>query len=62
LAEAGASEREILAWTGHASPQMVQIHAGKTRRGLMADQGFAKLRKNETGSNTDEPNSKGSAK
>ncbi|PYC47104.1 hypothetical protein DI396_11105 [Litorivita pollutaquae] len=62
LAEAGASEREIMAWTGHASPQMVQIYAGKARRGLMADQGFAKLRKNETGSKNAEPNKKGSSK
>lgn len=62
LAEAGASEREIMAWTGHTSPQMVQIYASKARRGLMADQGFAKLRQNETGSNLDEPNSNGSTK
>lgn len=62
LAEAGASEREIMAWTGHTSPQMVQIYAGKARRGLMADEGYAKLRKNETGSRIDEPNSKGSTK
>ncbi|MFG6515884.1 tyrosine-type recombinase/integrase [Sulfitobacter sp. 1A13496] len=62
LAEAGASEREIMAWTGHASPQMVQIYAGKARRGLMADQGFAKLIQNETGSDIDEPNTKGSTK
>ncbi len=55
LAEAGASEREIMAWTGHTSPQMVQIYAGKARRGLMADRGFAKLQKNVTGSKTDEP-------
>ncbi len=58
LAESGASEREIMAWTGHTSPQMVQVYAGKARRGLMADQGFAKLRKNETGSEADEPNRK----
>lgn len=62
LAEAGASEREIMAWTGHTSPQMVQIYAGKARRGLMADQGFAKLLQNETGSKVDEPNSNGSTK
>lgn len=62
LAEAGASEREIMAWTGHTLPQMVQIYAGKARRGLMADQGFAKLLQNETGSKTDEPNSNGSTK
>ncbi|MBK0327349.1 tyrosine-type recombinase/integrase [Rhodobacteraceae bacterium F11138] len=62
LAEAGASEREIMAWTGHSSPQMVQIYAGKARRGLMADQGFAKLIQNETGSNVDEPNENGSTK
>ncbi|WP_211299457.1 tyrosine-type recombinase/integrase [Pukyongiella litopenaei] len=62
LAEAGASEREIMAWTGHASPQMVQIYAGKARRGLMADQGFAKLRQNETGSNVDEPSGNGSTR
>lgn len=62
LAEAGASEREIMAWTGHTSPQMVQIYAGKARRGLMADQGFAKLRQNETGSQIDEPNNNGSTK
>lgn len=60
LAEAGASEREIMAWTGHTSPQMVQIYAGKARRGLMADQGFAKMRQNETGSKSDEPKDKGS--
>ncbi|WP_074920847.1 site-specific integrase [Sedimentitalea nanhaiensis] len=29
LAEAGASEREIMAWTGRTSPQMVQVYAGK---------------------------------
>jgi len=62
LAEAGASEREIMAWTGHTSPQMVQIYTGKARRGLMADQGFAKLRKNETGSKLDELKEKGSTK
>lgn len=62
LAEAGASEREIMAWTGHTSPQMVQVYAGKARRGLMADQGFAKLIQNETGSKIDEPNSNGSTK
>lgn len=62
LAEAGASEREIMAWTGHISPQMVQVYAGKARRGLMADQGLVKLRQNETGSEIDEPNSNGSAK
>jgi len=62
LAEAGASEREIMAWTGHTSPQMVQIYEGKARRSLMADQGFAKLRKNETGSELDEPKTEGSTK
>ncbi|MDP2579150.1 tyrosine-type recombinase/integrase [Shimia thalassica] len=62
LAESGASEREIMAWTGHSSPQMVQIYAGKARRGLMADQGFAKLLQNETGSKNDEPNNNGSTK
>lgn len=60
LAEAGASEREIMAWTGHSSPQMVQVYAGKAGRGLMADQGFAKLRQNEKGSKIDEP-TKGSS-
>lgn len=62
LAEAGASEREIMAWTGHSSPQMVQVYAGKARRGLMADQGFAKLIQNETGSEIDEPNNGSSTK
>lgn len=62
LAEAGASEREIMAWTGHTSPQVVKIYAGKARRGLMADKGFAKLRRNETGSKVDEPKSNGSTK
>lgn len=62
LAEAGASEREIMAWTGHTSPKMVQIYAGKARRGLLADNGFEKLIKNKTGSKLDEPNTKGSAK
>nr|WP_296763893.1 hypothetical protein [Sediminimonas sp.] len=62
MAEAGASEREIMAWTGHSSPQMVQIYASKARRGLMADQGLAKLIRNETGSGIDEPNSNGSTK
>ena len=46
----------------HASPQIVQVYAEKPRRGIMADQGFAKLRQNETGSKVDEPNPKGSTK
>ncbi|MEQ3672416.1 MAG: tyrosine-type recombinase/integrase [Pseudophaeobacter sp.] len=60
LAEAGATEREIMAWTGHMSPTMVQVYAGKARRGLLADHGFEKLIKNEKGSKNDEPNAKGS--
>lgn len=32
LAEAGATEREIMAWTGHNSPTMVQVYAGNTHR------------------------------
>ncbi len=62
LAEAGATEREIMAWTGHNSPTMVQVYAGKARRGLLADHGFEKLIKNEQGSKLDEPNKKGSTK
>lgn len=62
LAEAGATEREIMAWTGHKSPQMVQVYAGKARRGVLADNGFQKLVENETGSIVDEPKVKGSAK
>ncbi len=60
LAEAGATEREIMAWTGHKSPQMVQIYAGKARRGVLADNGYEKLIRNETGSDIDEPKVKGS--
>lgn len=60
LAEAGATEREIMAWTGHTSPTMVQVYAGKARRGMLADHGFEKLIKNEQGSRVDEPNAKGS--
>ncbi|WP_410482653.1 tyrosine-type recombinase/integrase [Tritonibacter mobilis] len=60
LAEAGATEREILAWIGHNSPTMAQIYAGKARRGILADHGFEKLIKNEQGSNMDEPNAEGS--
>jgi integrase len=55
LAEAVASEREIMAWTGNTSPKIVQIYAGKTRRGLLADHGVEKLIKNETSSKHDEP-------
>ena len=62
LAEAGATEREIMAWTGHNSPTMVQVYAGKARRGILADHGFEKLMKNEQGSKLDEPNKKGSTK
>ncbi|WP_370402449.1 tyrosine-type recombinase/integrase [Sulfitobacter sp. JB4-11] len=62
LAEAGATEREIMAWTGHNSPTMVQVYAGRARRGLLADHGFEKLIKNERGSKVDEPNKKGSTK
>jgi len=62
LAEAGATEREIMAWTGHTSPTMVQVYAGKARRGLLADHGFEKLIRNEQGSKVDEPNKKGSTK
>lgn len=62
LAEAGATEREIMAWTGHVSPSMVQVYAGKARRGLLADHGFEKLIQNEKGSIVDEPNKKGSTK
>lgn len=54
LAEAGATEREIMAWTGHKSPQMVQIYAGKARRGILANNGYEKLIQNETGSKVDE--------
>lgn len=62
LAEAGATEREIMAWTGHNSPTMVQVYAGKARRGLLADNGFEKLIQNEKGSKIDEPKTKGSTK
>lgn len=58
LAEAGASEREIMAWTGHKSPQMVETYAGKARRGLMADSAFEKMTGNKTGSKVDEPKEK----
>jgi hypothetical protein len=44
-----------MAWTGHTSPQMVQISAGKARHGLMTDRGFAKLQKNVTGSKLTNP-------
>lgn len=54
LAEAGATEREIMSWTGHRSPKMVQIYAGKARRGLMADSAFEKLTGNKAGSKLDE--------
>lgn len=56
------TEREIMAWTGHNSPTMVQVYAGKALRGLLADHGFEKLIKNEKGSELDEPNKKGSTK
>jgi integrase len=62
LAEAGATEREIMSWTGHTSPKMVQVYAGKARRGLLADHAFKKLLDNEKCSKTDEPNRKGSTK
>ena len=62
LAEAGASEREIMAWTGHKTTQMVQVYTSKARRDLMADNGFKKLMQNEQGSKVDEPNKKGSTK
>jgi len=62
LAEAGASEREIMAWTGHKTTQMVQVYTSKARRDLMADNGFEKLMRNEQGSKIDEPNKKGSTK
>ena len=58
LAEAGASEREIMAWTGHKTSQMVEIYAGKARRGLMADSAFHKLTGNKSGSIPDEPSPK----
>ncbi len=62
LAEAGATEREIVAWTGHMSPTMVQAYAGKARRGLLADHGFEMLIRNEQGSKVDELNTKGSTR
>ena len=62
LAEAGATEREIIAWTGHISPTMVRVYAGKARLGLLADDGFERLMQNEQGSEVDEPNEKGSTK
>lgn len=62
LAEAGATQREIMAWTGHTSPTMVQEYAGKACRGLLADHGFEKLIKNQQGSKLDEPKTKGSTK
>lgn len=62
LAEAGATEREIMAWTGHVSPKMVQVYAGKARRSIMADHGFEKLIRNERGSERDEPIGRGSTK
>jgi len=61
-ADAGASGREIMAWTGHKTTQMVQVYTRKARRDLMADIGFEKLMQNEQDSKVDEPNKKGSAK
>lgn len=62
LAEAGASEREIMSWTGHSDPKMVQTYASKAKRPMMADRGYEKLIQNEQGSNLDEPEEKGSTK
>ncbi|MBK0329385.1 tyrosine-type recombinase/integrase [Rhodobacteraceae bacterium F11138] len=62
LAEARATEREIMAWTGHNSTEMVQVYAGKARRGLLADHGFEKLIKSEQGSKLDEPITRGSTR
>lgn len=45
LAEGGASEREIMAWTGHQSSEEVEVYTAAARRSKMADGGFEKLRK-----------------
>jgi integrase/recombinase XerD len=47
LAEEGATDYEIMAWTGHQSLEEVQRYTRTVRRARLADRGLAKLRKGE---------------
>ena len=51
LAEAGASEFEVMAFLAHSSPREAARYVRKANRSRLADSGFARLTKAETGTN-----------